>query len=195
MTNDANSGDRKAASNDPFDPAKLRVEYVCDESIGVEKVITTVGVTKPSRQVFFRVNPSPLMRIDVRVIDLESVYYLCTPQLAAKFLGETKAVRLLTCIALHGGIFLWPLNLPSETGRENSWNISAHSAAVIAETKWTRMKSNRTTGSYEVVTSCSLLDPIWPEITLQDLLKIAFGGGRLIDSDDHPIILQLLGRQ
>lgn len=194
MTNDANSGDRKAASNDPFDPAKLRIENVCDDSIGVEKVITTVGVTKPPKQAFFRVNPSTLMRIDVRVIAFENVFYLCTPQVAAIFPGETKAVRLLTCTARHGGIFMWPLTLPSEAGRENSWITSAHTAAVIAETKWIRMQSNRASGSYDVVTSSFIPDPIWPDISLQDLLKIAFGGGLLIDKDDHPVIQKLLGR-
>lgn len=194
MTSDANSGDRKAASNDPFDPAKLRIENVCDDSIGVEKLITTVEVKKPSKQTFFRVNPSPSTRVDVRVIALENVVYLCIPQVAAKFIGETRAVRLLTCIARHDEIFLWPLNLPSDVGRENSWNISAQRAAVIAETRWTRMQSNRASGSYNVVTSQHIPEPIWPEKSLQDLLQIAFGGGRLIDSEDHPVIQQLLGR-
>jgi len=194
MINDVKSGDRKAVANDPFNPENLRVEHVCDDAIGVQKVITTVEVKKPSKQTFFRVNPSPLTRIDVRVIALENVVYLCIPQLAAQFVGETKAVRLLTCIARHGEIFLWPLNLPADVGRENSWNISAQRAAAIAETRWTRMQSNRASGSYDVVTSQHIPEPIWPEKSLQELLQVAFGGGRLIDSEDHPVIQQLLGR-
>jgi hypothetical protein len=194
MTSDANSGDRKAASNDLFDPAKLRVEHVCDESIGVEKVITTVGVMRPPKQTFFRVNPSLDMRLDARIIVIDNDTYICTPPIAAEFPGETKAVRFLVCIARHGGIFLWPLNLPSDFGRENSWTASAHKASSIAETKWTRMQSNRALGCYDVVTSVHIPDPVWPEVTLQDLLKIAFGGGRLINSADHPVIQQLLGK-
>lgn len=48
------------------------------------------------------------MRLDVCIITLEAENetYLVTPQMAAKLPGETKAVRLLACIARHGGLFM-----------------------------------------------------------------------------------------
>jgi hypothetical protein len=56
------------------------------------------------------------------------------------------------------------------------------------------MQSNMALGAYDVTTSDHYPDPVWPKVALRELLRIAFGDGRLIDRDDHPIIRQLRGR-
>lgn len=107
--------------------------------------------------------------------------------------GETKLVKLLTYQTRHGGIALWPLKLAEDGARENTWNISARKAAELAETKWVRMQANMSAGSYDVVTSTHIPDPTWPDTSFQELIRIAFGDGKLIDSTDHPVVKQLLG--
>jgi hypothetical protein len=137
------------------------------------------------------------MRLDTRVIMLEAERetYLVTPAIATQIPGETRPVRILTCIPrIGGGVFLWPLKLPRDDRRENNWNDSARKAAELGEKKWTRMQSNMALGAYDVTTSDHYPDPVWPKVTLRELLRIAFGDGRLIDRDDHPIIRQLCGR-
>jgi hypothetical protein len=48
-------------------------------------------------------------------------------------------------------------------------------------------------GAYNIYEASSdLAEPIWPDITLHDLLKIAFRD-RLVDSSDHPLIQRLRG--
>lgn len=181
---------------DPFDPAALRIDSTTNASLGVERPILVVPVRKPDRQMFFRVHPSPDMRIDCHIIELqnEREIYLVTPHIAAMLPGETKPARFLTCIPrVGGGIFLWPLKLPSEDGRTSGWAMTAQKAAELAETKWVRMQSNMGMGAYDVSTSTHIPDPVWPEISMRELLRIAFGDGRLIDRDDHPVIRQLLG--
>jgi hypothetical protein len=37
-------------------------------------------------------------------------------------------------------------------------------------------------------------EPVWPTATFKELLRIAFGNGRLIDSLEHPVIQRLLGK-
>jgi hypothetical protein len=182
---------------DPFDPAKLRLNTTTDEALGVEKPILHVPVTRPGNQMFFRVHPGPEMRLDTRVItlDTERETYLVTPDIASRNPAETRPVRLLTCIPrIGGGVFLWPLKLPRDDRRESNWNLSARKAAELGEKKWTRMQANMALGIYDVTTSDHYPDPVWPNAALRELLRIAFDGGRLIDNEDHPVIRQLRGR-
>jgi hypothetical protein len=37
--------------------------------------------------------------------------------------------------------------------------------------------------------------PNWPDVEFTKLLETAFGNGRLIDREDHPVLQQLLGRE
>jgi hypothetical protein len=57
------------------------------------------------------------------------------------------------------------------------------------------MTANMSAQSYDVhIAPSSAAEPIWPKKTLAELLQLAFGNGRLIDSLDHPVIQRLLGR-
>jgi hypothetical protein len=57
------------------------------------------------------------------------------------------------------------------------------------------MVSNRGAGAYDVyIAQAGIPDPEWPDETLTDLLRVAFGKGRLIDTHKHPVIQRLLGR-
>jgi hypothetical protein len=187
----------RADAADPFDPVKLRIDTTTDEALGVERPILRVPVMRPSNQTFFRVHPSPDMRLDTRVViwEAERETYLVAPAIAAQIPGETRPVRLLTCIPrIGGGVFLWPLKLPRDDRRENNWNGSARKAAELAEKKWTRMQSNMALGAYDIATSDHYPDPIWPNVILRQLLRIAFDNGGLIDREDHPVIRELRGR-
>ncbi len=77
--------------------------------------------------------------------------------------------------------------------KDTNWGLTARKAAELAEKKWTRMQSNMARGCYDVVTSDKIPDPVWPDISFQEVVKIAFGDGRLIDSMDQPVIRQLQG--
>jgi hypothetical protein len=50
------------------------------------------------------------------------------------------------------------------------------------------------TGCYDVaVAPEGVAEPKWPEISLRELLRLAFGKGKLINSLDHPILKRLRG--
>ena len=108
---------------------------------------------------------------------------------------ETRLVQLATYLTRAGNLGLWPLNLPDETtGKQDTrWGQTARAAAEIAENKWVRIQANMSLGSYDVVTSDHIPDPVWPDITFRDILEKAFSGGRLINSMDHPVLKQLGG--
>ena len=60
-------------------------------------------------------------------------------------------------------------------------------------TCWLRVKANMALGAYAMFEASSAIpDPIWPEATFKDLLKIGFRD-RLADGLDHPVIKRLRG--
>lgn len=185
-------------ADDPFDLTNIAVASVTAEDLGVEKPILMVPVDKPGKQDFFRVHPDLNYRVEARVIKLEAERetYLVTRDVWPSIPGETRLVRLLPYLSRTGGLGLWPLPLPDDLlgRRDTAWGVTARKAAEFAETKWVRMQANMAHGQYDIVTSDKIPDPIWPKITLPEILKIAFGAGRLIDTLDHPIVRQLEGQ-
>jgi hypothetical protein len=183
--------------DDPFDLSNISVAGVTSEDLGVEKPILVVPVDKPSKQDFFRAHPDPSYHVEVRVLKVEAERetYLVTKEVWLAIPGETKLVRLVPYLTRTGGLGLWPVSLPDDLlgKKDTNWGITARAAAELAETKWVRMQSNMARNCYDVVTSDKIPDPVWPNITSQDILKIAFGDGRLIDRMDHPVIRQLQG--
>ncbi|WP_419739248.1 hypothetical protein [Ruegeria sp.] len=186
---------QEEADDDPFALDNLTVDGTSMEDLGIERPILVVPVTKPNPQDFFRVHPNPKYHLVARVLELkaEREVYLVTKAVWPLLPGETKLVKLVTYQTRHGGVALWPLKLAEDGARENPRNISARKAAELGETKWVRMQANMHSGSYDVVTSSHIGDPTWTDTPFQDLVRIAFGDGKLIDSTKHPVVKQLLG--
>jgi hypothetical protein len=100
---------------------------------------------------------------------------------------------LYTAINRQGVLVLWPVRLADETGRLDAWNLSAHKAAQIAMEKWIRVASNRSLGAYETSNPMGALpEPEWPDISFQEILRIAFGDYQ-ITSIDHSVLRRLRG--
>lgn len=194
----ATEGQSTPAGTDPFDLANISVASVSAEDLGVEKPILVVPVDKPNKQDFFRTHSDPMFRMEARIIKLEAEreIYLVTNSIWPALPGETKLVRLVPYLVRTGGLGLWPVTLPDDLNgrKDHNWGITARKAAEIAETKWVRMQANMAHSRYDIVTSDKIPDPVWPNISFTEILKIAFGGGHLIDSLDHTVIRQLQGK-
>jgi hypothetical protein len=190
------SEETKKAPN-PFDPAALRITGSLAANGGAEKLLLVMNVQKPPKQAFVRVNPDPSLRIPIALLELaeERETYAVTPAVAQQVPSEVKFVDLRLAVTQQGTLFLWPVPLPTADRVENNWSMTARTAANRAEMEWVRMTANMSAQRYEVHTSQSAAaEPVWPDKTLQELLAIAFGNGRLIDSLEHPVIQRLLGR-
>jgi hypothetical protein len=186
----------KTAPN-PFDPATLRINSALATGGGAEKLLLSVNVQKPPKQVFVRVNPDPSLRIPIALLELkdERETYAVVPDVAQQIPSEVKHVDLRLSVTQQGMPFLWPVPLPPSDRAENSWSMTARTAAEQAERNWVRVTSNMSAQCYDVyVAQSSAAEPAWPSKTLQELLQLAFGNGRLIDSLEHPVIQRLLGR-
>jgi hypothetical protein len=107
--------------------------------------------------------------------------------------GEIKPVVLAVTINRQSVLSLWPLKLPTEEARYNAWSQTAREAAELAKTDWVRMSADMSLGGYRIYKAeGQLSDPVWPDMTLNKMLEIAFRD-RIVDSESHPVIRRLRG--
>jgi hypothetical protein len=181
------------AALDPFDIASLRLSQSFTETAGVKKLLTTVPARRPSPQDFVRVHPAREYRENFAMIDLrdDREDYLVRPEILPELTGEVIFKTVFTAINRQGVVFLWPVRLPAPDDRKTEWPRSAREAADMAMTKW--VEANMSLGAYEItVAESAMADPIWPELSYQELVRIAYRD-RMIPALDHPVIKRLRG--
>ena len=83
--------------------------------------------------------------------------------------------------------------MPDEQGNIDHYNAAAHRAAMMAETSWVRIAANKGAGTYDIYDALDqMAEPEWPEMTLGQILELAFKT-RFIETLDHPVVRRLLG--
>jgi hypothetical protein len=80
---------------------------------------------------------------------------------------------------------------------DNSWNLSNLQACEQAKTVWVSASSRKDEGleSYKVDYARdpdAFQNPKWPSQSLDELILVTFTG-RMIDREDHPALLRLIG--
>ena len=145
--------------------------------------------------------PGENYRANFGVINLkdDGEFYLVTPEMVRQLGDETFPATIYTAINQQRVVFLWPARLPTQDNQRRTarWYTSAHEIAEIAMKQSVRMKANMSLGAYESTISDNPNpepDPIWPDISFNELLRIGFQKtGCLVDSFNHPVIKQLRG--
>jgi hypothetical protein len=181
---------------DPFDPASLRLNQDFS-TISVKKALLSVPTRKPDKSWFVRVHPAEQYRLQTAVIELKEdrETYLVAPALWPELVTEStfSPRALFTAVNRQGVLFLWPVRLPGSDGRVDEWSRTALEAAQLAMKHWSRVVANMSLGGYEVFQATGQLpEPEWPELTLQQILRIAFKD-RFITALDHPVLRKLRG--
>jgi hypothetical protein len=180
---------------DPFDLDSLTLSQNFVESAGVKKLLTTVPVRKPNPQDFVRVNPDPTYRRNLLMLNLKDdrEFYVVRPELAEALTGETVCKTTYTTINRQGVVSLWPITLPGADGKDLAWWRSEREAAALAMTRWVRIKANRSLGANDIIEASGVeIEPEWPDLSFQELVRIAFRN-LIIDTLDHPVIKRLRG--
>jgi hypothetical protein len=179
-----------------IDFSKFRVSLNSREQPIAEKVIVHVPVRKPSKQMFVRVHPDKKYNQPAALLKLEDEEkpYLISESLRSKLAQDVKIIILHLSIDRQGNIFLWPVPPIPIEGNENTWNQSQRQIAEMAKKQWLRLSSNRVIGCYEPHPAKGVIpEPIWPNLSLDEVLHIAFGSMYIIDSLDHPALRKLRG--
>ena len=189
-------GQQKPTSEtlDMFAPENLRVSQDFVEQADVETVHGFIAVRKPGKQEFFRVRAGKEWQLPIAVIENneDRELWAVVPELVESVSKEVSFVLLRLAVNRRRVPFLWALKL-SRDGKSNTWNRSAMAAAETATTRWIRMQSDLSKSAYSVTGAKAYqAEPEWPDLTFQEILKIAFKE-RIITSYDHPFLKQLRG--
>jgi hypothetical protein len=189
--------DRVGSEADPFDLESLRLSRDFASAVGVKRLITTVPVRKPSREWFVRTRSGPAYRLQTAVLELKEdrETYLVSPPLWPELASETtfSSRLLIAAVNRQGTLFVWPIRLPGADGKIDDWSRSALDAAKEAESLWVRVVANMSLGAYDItVATGQVAEPQWPDLTFQQIIKIAFRD-KMIDTWDHPVLRRLRG--
>ena len=168
-----------------------------DTSLG-SPVLVSVPVEKPPRAHFFRVRPGDEFSAAFNLLDAAKLggegLYAIIPQVACLVADHTRLVQLRLAVTQFDAPYFLPVPLPGPDGRSNPWHLSLARGATLAETRWIRISADMRRGAYTVFDALGhLAEPRWPAESFNDLLEIAFRD-RIIESEDHPLIQQLLGK-
>lgn len=160
----------------------------------VKKTILKVPIGKPPPQTWLQINANPDWQKSLPMIELkvEREHFVVAPAMRDELASEWTAKLLVAIITRGGAIMFWPIRLPGEDGKIDTWNESALEIVRSYPDRWIRMKSNREAGAYEVVEpNCPPPPPVWPADP-QALFQIALRG-RIITSAEHRVVKQLRG--
>ena len=125
-----------AASDDPYDLARLRVNPEMLETTSVKKLLTTVPVRKPIAQDFVRVHPSPQYRETLAFVELKDDREIYIVDLGAvpELQSECFFATLFTAISRTGVLFMWPVKVPAADGQSQRMaHLRSHGRPVRDE--------------------------------------------------------------
>jgi hypothetical protein len=183
------------AAPDPFDAMALRLPPAFEHNAGIRKVISTIPVRKPHGQEWLRTHPGPGYSENFGVIILkdDKEVYLLHPNIVGAYENEMTRVRLFVCMSMNKNLFIWPAKLPGSGHKgADSWNISAIEAAEAGMKRKVRVQANIGIGAYEYAFSDNPTpenDPVWPNMTYSEMLRIAFAKpGRFVTDHNHEVL-------
>jgi hypothetical protein len=122
--------------------------------------------------------------------------HLIDEDIAMEYLPPAKIIRFRLALATKP-FDLWFLCHIPTTNQDNSWNQSNLRACEMAKTSWVQATSRKEEGheAYHIKTardSDAFPPPKWPSQSLASLIGVTFSG-RIVDREDHPAILRLIG--
>jgi len=164
-----------------------------EDAVPTVPVLSAVPVRKPGPNDFIRVRPGADWQRRCYIAEWEGDTYYIPPEFYEPLEDVARPVLLRTAITNRGHItFLWPIKIMAD-GPGRMWMETAVLAAELAETRWVRMKGDTKLGGYQIRhAQDDLGEPKWHDVTMSELLRIAFRG-RVVDSIDYPIIRALRG--
>jgi hypothetical protein len=122
--------------------------------------------------------------------------HLIDEDLAMLYLPSGRVLRFRLALATKPFDIFFLCHLPTRN-EDNQWNATTLIAAEQAKTQWVQATSRKEEGveSYKIDAAQdrdAFPEPKWPQQSLTDLIEKTFAG-RMIDREDHPALLRLIG--
>src|SRR5215831_6519916 len=123
--------------------------------------------------------------------------HLIEEDLAMRYLPSGRILRFRLALAARPGKDKFFLGNVPTRNQDNAWNTSNLEACERAKHQWIIATSRREEGveGYKVDAARDVdafAAPEWPTQTLEQLIEKTFAG-RMIDREDHPALLRLIG--
>jgi hypothetical protein len=124
------------------------------------------------------------------------VLHLIDEELAMRHLEAKQILRFRLALASKPGDKFFLCQVPTQN-LENTWNSSALEAIEDAKRLWVKAVSRRPEGvdAYKITYAKDVdafSEPKWPNETLEELIMATFKG-HMIDNNEHPGLLRLIG--
>jgi hypothetical protein len=122
--------------------------------------------------------------------------HLVDEDLAMRFLPSGRIKRFRLALATKPNDVFFLCEVPTQNS-DNMWNATTMEACEKAKLKWVMATSRKDEGveAYKIDLARdqdAFPEPSWPTQSLVDLLEKTFAG-RMIDREDHPALLRLIG--
>ena len=122
--------------------------------------------------------------------------HLIEEELAMRHLPSGRILRFRLALATKPNDVFFLCEVPTQN-LDNQWNESNLQACLQAKQHWTQATSRRDEGvdGYKIdfaKNQDAFLEPNWPTQKLEALILTTFAG-RMIDCEDHPGLLRLIG--
>ncbi len=168
-----------------------------EEKFSERKRGISIVVKRPDSLTYVRFHPSDEYHYKGCVLEFKDKkeYYLVSSDVATLLEKDLKYKLFALGISRQGSLFIWPISTPNSSGFLDPYSESATDIVVLGKSSWCRIRTNIEAQCYEsFVPEFQMAEPEWPEMSLEDIFNIAFKD-RYIDSEDHPVILSLLGKE
>ena len=155
-----------------------------------------IKIQKPPKQTWFAPHPDQKLLRQFATMedhgDFKAIYVLNPTVLVDLEKSDWASRILVPCITRQGTLFLWPVRVPDDEGKLDSWSRSALEIVTSSGGEWIRISANHEAQGY---VSCKPVTPppapVWPD-DISGLIKKAVVQ-RLISSKDHPLLKLLRG--
>jgi hypothetical protein len=122
--------------------------------------------------------------------------HLIDEDLALQYLSGGKISRFRLAFATKPFDVFFLCHVPSQN-IDNSWNTSNLQACEQAKSQWVQVTSRKAEGAEQYKIDLArdpdaFPEPKWPKQFLDNLVNVTFTG-RMIDHENHPALLRLIG--
>jgi hypothetical protein len=179
-----------------LDLEKFRIDQDFAAHVQARKKAVSVPVQRPDRQHWVFIHPDHAWRMSVGVLDDKANRrtYIVEPRIVPEVTEDLIPKLLVAYATKQGTACLWPIRMPDEDGRIDTYNESALAIIEQYPGQWIRVLSNQSDRCYDVLETPKLDLPVpkWPEGGFPWMFDTAFKN-RVIRDLNQPLLQTLRG--
>jgi hypothetical protein len=188
--------DSTIGQSSELDLEQFRIDQDFASHLNTRKSAVSIPVRPPNRQLWIYIHPDKDWRGAFAVLEdkINQRTYIVVPEIVPEVTADLVPKLLVTYATRQGTTGLWPIRLPDEAGRLDTYNESALSIVEQYSGQWIRVLANQVNRCYDVllIASTELPAPKWPDGGFKQLFNLAFQN-RVINNINHPVLKALRG--